>query len=254
MVRGADSSPIQLADAAKAPSAPVRILIVDDDPSASAISQEALKRVPEYVTHVERMPLKALKLARVWNPDIIILDVSMPELDGITLGKLLKADGCPADLMYVTASDALDTKEEGLEVADQYLTKPFEPRELLARVGVLVRKRNALASRDHEGSSAVDLRPIFDHANNIVRAPGGRTAKLTPTEKKLLLALLAANGEPVRKAKLLSDVWNVDESNLQGDRDIVHVNISRLRKKIELSPKEPELILTTQGGYCYRLK
>lgn len=235
------------------PAPTIRILIVDDEPSESAISQEALQRVAGYEVRVERFPLKALQVARSWKPDIIILDVTMPDLNGIILGKLLKADGCPADLMYVTAVEEMETKEQGLEVADQYLTKPFESRELLARVRVLVRKRQQLVNHDAAERDQNELRPIFDHASNTVRAPGGRTAKLTPTEKKLLLALLAANGKPVHRVKLLKDVWNVDEGDALSDKDLVQVNISRLRKKIEKSPREPELILTMQGGYCYRL-
>lgn len=237
-----------------APQAPhTRILVVDDVEEEGKLSKCALETVRGYEVQVETSPLQALKTARQWCPDVILLDVSMEELDGLTLGRTLKAEGCKADLMYVSGLKEMDTIEEGLEVADHYLKKPFEPRELLALMRVILRKRNPRT--DQIVTDANDLRPVIDYATRIVYLHNGRAPELTPTELRLLLALLDGNGEVVPNKKLLEDVWESQVSEEEGCSQLVQTNISRLRKKIEINPRQPELIITVQKvGYIYRLR
>ncbi len=233
-----------------------RILIVDDEPSAYEPCEAVLSTVPSYVVRAEQSPLRALVVAREWRPDVIILDISMEELRGIELARRLKADGCAADLMFVTSAGDIKTKEEGLELADQYLTKPYQSRELLARMRALLRRREQGAGRaEHAGD---DAWPAIDLASRSVRLPNGKAATLTTTELKLLLALLAGKGEPVSTRRLLQAVWNQEVAPDDGEArnsPRVQANISRLRGKLERFPDQPEVIITVpRSGYCLRLK
>ncbi len=235
---------------AQSPNPPTRILIVDDNRHHGEISKSALSLVNGYEVQAERNPLNARQIARDWKPDLIILDVFMPELDGITLGKLLKEDGCDADLMFVTGGKGMDTLVEGLRVGDEYLTKPYDPIELRARVGVLLRRRRPTSQRAQTTRAATSLLPVMTPGSATVRIPRGRDAKLTPTERRLLMALLETPGQPVPAETLLKKVWNSD----LGDSSILHVTISRLRKQIEYNRKRPKLIITTSTGYYYNIQ
>jgi DNA-binding response OmpR family regulator len=234
-----------------------RILIVDDEPRASALTTIALATVRGYEVRVEQFPLRAQAVAREWRPDLIILDVRMPKLDGITLGKRLKADGCPADLMFVTSMTSEDSTEDGLEVSDQYITKPYRPREFLARVRAVLRRREPQSASGQAERAANDARPAIDIVSRVVRVPNGKVATLTPNELKLLLALLAGDGKPVSTQRLLQEVWG--EELTADDYDArnsprVQAHMCRLRRKIERNPSQPELILTIpRAGYCYVL-
>lgn len=232
----------------------VRILLVDDDPIALVACESALTTVPGYVVKKEMNPLNARQIARDWQPDVIILDVKMPGVNGITLARQLKADGCDAALMFVTSDTDVDTHVNGLQFADQFLTKPYEPRVLLAQVHVLLRSRGyPPVTQDTPRHADDSLRPVFDPVADIFHVPRGKDAKLTPTERKLLLELLAGEGELVSKTKLLWDVWELEGDN--SDTNVVEVYIRRLRHRIELDPAQPELIITVRGrGYYYNLR
>jgi DNA-binding response OmpR family regulator len=246
---------------APSPTAPIwRILIVDDEEDLGNLCQFALSTVRGYVVRYEQHPLLVQALVREWQPDLIILDVKMPELDGITLGKRLKADtNCHADLMFVTSSDETETELDGLEFAEEYVKKPFEVKVLLSRVRNILRRRNQMDAHAQDRRGQSNSRPTIDLMSRVVHLPDGRVVMLTPTELRLLVALLDGNGQPVSYATLLKQVWELEDEEGAADessnRQLLQVHIARLRKKIEARPRQPELLVTVpRGGYCFVLR
>jgi DNA-binding response OmpR family regulator len=242
-----------------------RILIVDDEPESGQLCKGALSTVRGYMVRYEQDPRRAQGLVREWQPDLVILDVMMDALDGITLGKRLKEDErCHANLMFVTSRVEAETELDGLEFADEYIKKPYDAQVLLLRVKkVLQRRQQANGSAQIE-RSASSSRPTIDPVSNTVHVPHGRDAKLTQVELELLLALLEGNGKPVPYKTLLAQWEPADEGGVQAHASvdtstkryaIIHTNVSRLRNKIELNPKQPELIVNVpRFGYCYVLR
>ncbi len=223
-----------------------RILVMDDRADAREQCLIALGTVREYEVSAVESSREALEKAREWRPDVIILDITMRqgELDGIALGRRLRAEGCDAELMFLTGAKDLDSIEDGLEIAEQYLTKPWQPRELLARVRALLRRRN---SSSHLPTARPGW-PEIDYTTRVVRPGNGCEGALTSVELKVLLALLAGNGKPVSYADIITNVWGV----YSGDKGILNVNISRIRQKLEVNPTQPELIVTVpRVGYLY---
>ncbi len=242
-----------------------RILIVDDEPEAGQLCKGALSTVRGYIVRYEQDPRRAQALVREWQPDLIILDVMMDALDGITLGKRLKVDeSCHANLMFVTSRIEAETELDGLEFADEYIKKPYDAQVLLLRVKKVLQRRQQAHGLAQIERSASSSRPTIDPVSNAVHVPYGRDAKLTQVELELLLALLAGNGKPVPYEALLaqwepaseaddSSATSIDTSTKR--YAIIHTNISRLRIKIELNPKQPELIVNVpRFGYCYVLR
>lgn len=238
-----DSEPSQSIDASMPPA---RVLIVDDSAKDISINTFVLK-VGGHQIRKTQSPQEARAIARDWQPDVILLDIIMPELDGISLAHQLRSDGCDAELMFVTSLTQTATKVRGLAVGDQYLTKPFDPEEMLAMIGALVRRRRRTFSRPRTSHQAEGGLPVFDPESEYVLVPHGRSNHLTRTERALLRALVEARGELVSKEELLWNIWHADD----GRFSVIEVYIRRLRKKIELNPDQPELIMTASGGYYY---
>ena len=222
---------------------------MDDKAPARELCVTALATVREYEVRAAESSQRALEFVRDWRPDVIILDIAMRqgELDGLALGRRLRADGCDAELMFLTSAKDPDSIEEGLEIAEQYLTKPWEPRELLARVRVLLRRRNSATRRanTHPGW------PEIDDTTRVVKPGNGKEDTLTAIEMKVLRALLAGNGKPVSYSDIITSVWG----RYDDDNGILNVNISRIRQKLEVNPQQPELIVTVpRFGYQYVLR
>ncbi|HEY7974027.1 MAG TPA: response regulator transcription factor [Ktedonobacterales bacterium] len=247
---------------APSPTAPIwRILIVDDEEDLGNLCQFALSTVRGYVVRYEQHPLLVQALVHEWQPDLIILDVMMPELDGIILGKRLKEDtNCHADLMFVTSSDETETELDGLELAEEYVTKPVEAKVLLLRVRNILRRRNKMDAHAQGGRGQSSSRPTIDLMSRVVHLPDGRVVTLTPTELRLLVALLDGNGQPVSYAALLKQVWGLEDdegaaADESSNRQLLQVHMARLRKKIEARPRQPEVLVTVpRGGYCFVLR
>lgn len=240
-----------------------RILIVDDQPESGEFCRGALSTVSGYEVSYEQDPLLAQTLVHEWQPDLVILDVKMDALDGFTLGKRLKADErCRADLMFVTSSKEATSEFDGLEFAEEYVTKPYDVKVLVRRVEKLLTRRQLANGSVRVERNRNSSRPEIDLASRFVRVPHGRDATLTPTELRLLLALLEHVGKPVPYSMLLSAVWQVDDERATGralkrhkNRNLVNMNVLRVRKKIEMNPKQPELIVNVpRFGYCYVLR
>ncbi len=228
------------------------ILVVEDESAIRELLRLHLSLAGFEVTEIGD-GARALERGRSERFDLIVLDLMLPGLDGLTLCRALRADGAnvATPILMVTARDTESDKVLGLESgADDYLTKPFGIREMLARVGAILRR----AERFEAHAAAVV--PNRVHSREVVLDAGRRTATvrgaavdLTKQEFDLLFLLAARPGIVFSRAALLSKVWSDDVYVTERTIDTV---VSRLRKKIERDVNEPELILTAWGvGYKF---
>ena len=222
-----------------------RILIVDDDADMRLLLAEYFRRLGFEVAEHESGQA-ALEPALAGRFDCLILDVSMPGMSGIELLKRIRERGMQTAALFLTAHDALDDKVAGFEAgADDYLAKPFSPRELEYRVEALLRRSGKVQlSEDGERIEVGDL--VIDKRRHEVRRAGARI-DLTPLEFQILELLAAEPGRAWSRNALLDRVWSTDYEGYQRNID-PHIN--RLRKKLEADPKNPTYVLTVRGvGY-----
>jgi DNA-binding response OmpR family regulator len=225
----------------------VRILVVDDDPIGSRMIQFLLGEEGYDVDSVDG-PRGALVMMEKQTPDLLLLDVNMPQASGFELYQQLKARDFDVPVIFVTAKGELEDRLQGLRMgADDYITKPFQPAELLARVeAVLRRYRKAGPS----GPQVLKAAGIEVNTSELrVTMPDRRTVFLTPTEMKVLLQLMQRAGQVVSRDELMERVWG---ENYAGESNIVDVYIRRLRRKIERDPSNPLFLHATRGlGYKF---
>lgn len=224
----------------------ISILIVEDDPAIGAFIQTALEREGFGTELVERGNI-ALDRVEMFSPDLILLDLMLPGMDGLQVCQALRRRAQYIPIIMLTAKDDDVDKVVGLEIgADDYITKPFKIRELVARVRALLR----LVHR----STNVDPR-VHRFGSLEINAEGrevfrdGRLLNLTPKEFELLV-LLASNPRRVfGRETLLEKVWGYDYA---GETRTVDVHVQRLRQKIESNPREPKYLLTVRNiGYKF---
>jgi DNA-binding response OmpR family regulator len=227
------------------------VLVVEDEPAIRDLLRLHLT-LAGFDMHEVGDGRKGLDLARAQRFDMVILDIMLPGLDGVTLCRALRAEGANrhTPILMLTARDTESDKVVGLESgADDYVAKPFGVRELLARVQALLRRQRrggeAAASRKGKiGSGGVVVDPEKRRAT--VR---GQAIELTKQEFDLLYLLAARPGIVFSRAALLQQVWRDDAYVTERTVDSV---ISRLRRKVEQDPQDPELILTAWGmGYKF---
>ncbi len=185
---------------------PGRILVVDDNDEDRRKCIDALKNTGGHIVRDTALPKDAVKIALDWSPEIILIDILMPEINGLELAKMLRKAECDAQLMFVSTLDSMNNRIRGLRLGEQYLTKPFNPDLLCELVDSLLRNRRRLHA-DPSARAANDLRPIFGPSARTVTIPPNRKVKLTPRLSELLQALVAANGAYVSKEQLLHDLW-----------------------------------------------
>jgi two-component system alkaline phosphatase synthesis response regulator PhoP len=228
-----------------------KILIVDDEPTLLQTVRAYLEQ-EGYQVRTALDGRAALQEARAFEPDLIVLDIMLPELDGLeVLRRLRRGDGAPAlrdvyVVMLTARADEMD-RVVGLELgADDYVTKPFSPRELVARVKASLRR---LGGPQESGRSQFIFRHLRLDPEGRMAWKDGEELDLTPIEFDLLQALARHAGRVLSREQLVEQVWGVD---YYGDERIVDVHIGRLRKKIEEDPAEPELVTTVWGmGYRF---
>jgi two-component system, OmpR family, alkaline phosphatase synthesis response regulator PhoP len=222
-----------------------RLLIVDDDADMRLLLAEYFRRLGFEVEERETGNA-ALEPALAGKFDCFILDVSMPGMSGIELLKRVRDRGIQTPALFLTAHDALDDKVAGVEAgADDYLAKPFSPRELEYRVEALLRRSSAAPQEiDGERMQVGDL--VIDKRRHEVSRQGSRI-DLTPLEFQILELLASEPGRAWSRNALLDKVWSTDYEGYQRNID-PHIN--RLRKKLETDPKNPKYVLTVRGvGY-----
>ncbi|MEZ4663167.1 MAG: response regulator transcription factor [Caldilineaceae bacterium] len=219
----------------------MRVLIVEDQPNVSSYLKRALQE-QGYAVDVALDGREALEWAEVVSFDLIVLDVMLPEIDGITVCRRLRRQGNQAAILMLTARDTVDDRVIGLDAgADDYLVKPFELKELLARLRALARRHSAKTSTLKLANLTLDPRTR-------VVTRGSAVINLTSKEFAVLECLMREPYCVLTRTEIAESVWNYDVYN---QSNVVDVYIRNLRRKID-DPFETKLIQTVRGA-GYRL-
>jgi two-component system alkaline phosphatase synthesis response regulator PhoP len=224
-----------------------RILVVDDEEAiVKLVSYNLQKEGFDTLAAVDGR--EAWEIIRQEKPDLIVLDIMMPEMDGFALCRLLRQEKILTPILMLTAKDEEIDKVLGLELgADDYLTKPFSPRELVARVKAILRRTDQRKPSE-EGPLTFGDMVIYPGKYEVQR--GGKDVELTPREFELLLFLCRNAGLVLSREHILERVWDYD---YYGDTRVVDVHIRHLREKIEIDPGSPVYIKTVRGvGYKFQ--
>jgi DNA-binding response OmpR family regulator len=219
-----------------------RVLVVEDDEEIAQVLQRSL-RMEGYEVRLAFDGEAALDAASAFNPDVVILDLGLPKLDGMEVAKRMRAaDDVP--ILMLTARDALEARVEGLDSgADDYLVKPFERQELLARMRALLRRRPP------RGSASVVVADLSLNPDTHEVFRSERVVELTQREFELLEYLMRNERIVVPRQRLLEEVWGYDPF---ATTNTIEVFVSNLRRKLEAGG-EPRLLHTIRGaGYVLR--
>jgi two-component system OmpR family response regulator len=220
-----------------------QLLLVDDEDNLRSMLQAALQH-HGYEVHPAAGGREAMAAVPEVRPDLIVLDVMLPDLDGFEVCRRLRSEGVRTPVLFLTARDSTDDKVRGLTLGgDDYLAKPFSLEELVARIDAVLRR--AGATRDAGVLRCADLE-VDDDAHRVRR--GGEEVALSPTEYNLLHYLLVNQGRALSRSQILDHVWHYD---FGGDSGVVETYIGYLRRKVD--NVEPRLIHTIRGiGYSLR--
>ena len=226
-----------------------KVLVVDDEQSIVTLLKYNLETAG-YIVEVAYDGEEALEKVNEIQPELVVLDVMLPKKDGIEVCKTIRSDKNLVPILMLTAKDDEFDRVLGLELgADDYMTKPFSPREVVARVKAILR-RSKFASEIEKADvddediliENIRIRPEFFEVYK-----DDELLELTPKEFELLLYLIERQGRVITREHMLNSVWNYE---FAGDSRIVDVHISHLRDKLEENPKQPKLIKTVRGlGY-----
>jgi two-component system OmpR family response regulator len=225
-----------------------KVLVVDDEPNISALLSATLRLVA-FDVRVASSGHGALVAVQEFEPDLVVLDVMLPDLDGFEVARRLRTSGHGVPVLFLTARDAVEDRISGLTAgADDYVTKPFSLEEVVLRIkAILRRSQPELADPADAGVLRYADLELDEDAHEVRRA--GRLIDLSPTEFNLLRYLLINAGRVVSKAQILDRVWKYD---FGGDGRIVESYVYYLRRKIDKT--DPPLIHTVRGvGYALRL-
>lgn len=217
-----------------------KILVVDDDPAIAEMLTMVMER-EGFDTVVVDDGLEAVKAAERENPDLILLDLMLPGMSGVDVCRTVRETSAVPIIMLTAKTDTVDVVL-GLESgADDYVTKPFKPKELVARVRARLRRQEDSPSETLEvGDLTID---VPGHA--VFR--DGKEISLTPLEFDLLHTLASRPKQVFSRDELLEKVWGYQHTS---DTRLVNVHVQRLRSKIELDPENPQIVLTVRGvGY-----
>lgn len=220
-----------------------RVLVVEDDDEIADALKRSL-RMEGYDVAVTGDGDEGLSRARTFNPDLVLLDLGLPGIDGMEVARRLRDISSDVPILVVTARDAVDARVEGLDAgADDYLVKPFERDELLARIRALLRRRPP------RGSAGLIVGDIELNPDRHEVRRGGREIELTQREFELLEFLMRNERIVITRQQLLEDIWGYDPL---ADTNTIEVFISNLRRKLE-SGGESRVLHTIRGaGYVLR--
>lgn len=225
---------------------PIRVLVVDDEQMLTDLLSMAL-RMEGWDVRAASSGLEALVAARDFEPDAMVLDIMMPDLDGLQVLQRLRQTGNDVPVLFLTARDAVADRITGLTAGgDDYVTKPFSLEEVVARLRALMRRAGTASDGTEEPILRVGDLSLNEDSHEVIRA--GEEIELTATEFELLRYLMRNPRRVVSKAQILDRVWNYD---FGGRSSVVELYISYLRKKIDVD-REP-LIHTVRGaGYMIK--
>ncbi len=225
------------------------ILVVDDEPFANTLVHFVLSK-QGYEVDTADNPRGAMAMIQKRLPDLLILDVTMPYLDGFQFSAKLRDEGYDIPLIFMTAKDALEDKLQGFKIgADDYICKPYDPAELVARVHAVMRRIQKYVK---VGNSTLRIDQVELFPAELKVVVGGRTTiTLTHTEMQVLRVLMSSPNQVIHRDQLLSVVWNYNENN----SNIVDVYIRRLRVKLGVDADQPHYIHSVRGvGYRFQGK
>ncbi len=231
------------------PNKTLKILVVEDEPSLIFTLRDTLES-EGYAVIVSEDGEQAVELVQEHNPDLMILDIMLPGKSGYDICKEVRDLKFTFSIIMLTAKDQEIDKVKGLNLgADDYLTKPFGVKELLARIQARLRRASSYSS-----SNEVEVLKlgniVIDLLESEVTMPDGSVNELTAREVELIRYLLSAGGEPVSRDELLEKVWRYEFST---NTRTVDVHISKLRAKIEEQPDDPRYLITLHGvGYLLK--
>lgn len=223
-----------------------RVLLVDDDEEIRAMLESTLT-FSGFDTVLADGALAAMEAISSSSPDVVVLDVMMPVMDGFELARLIRARDARIPIIFLSARDGVDDRVRGLRLGgDDYLVKPFTAIELIARIEAILRRRDTgdMSPSPHDTLQISDLRVDVDRH---VVSRGGSTIELSPTEFRLLELLMRNAGRVLSKTVILQEIWMYD---FGGDANVVERFISSLRRKID--GDQPSMIVTVRG-FGYRI-
>ena len=224
---------------------PLRVLAVDDEPSLTELLGMAL-RYEGWEAHTASTGSQAVATAREIRPDAIVLDMMLPDFDGLEVMRRIRADQSDMPVIFLTAKDAVADRVAGLTAGgDDYVTKPFSLEELIARLRAVLRRSGATMARPESLLTVGDL-VMDEDAREVTRA--GQPVNLTATEFELLRFLMRNPRRVLSKAQILDRVWNYD---FGGQDNVVELYISYLRKKIDAG-RTPMIHTMRRAGYVLK--
>lgn len=230
----------------RADGTPVRVLVVDDERSLTDLLKMSL-RYEGWDVRTASDGRTAITAAREFRPDAIVLDIMLPDIDGLEVLKRVRADGSEVPVLFLTAKDALDDRIAGLTAGgDDYVTKPFSLEEVIARLRALIRRSSFGLSHAHDPVIRVGDLVLNEDSYEVHRA--GEPIELTATEFELLRFLMRNPRRVLSKAQILDRVWSYD---YDGKASVVEIYISYLRKKIDAG-RDPMIHTVRGAGYMIK--
>jgi DNA-binding response OmpR family regulator len=220
------------------------VLVVDDEPRIVELARDYLEHAGFGVITATDGP-SALTAVRVRKPDVLVLDLGLPGMDGLDVARTIRRESTLPIIMLTARDDELD-RVLGLEIgADDYVTKPFSPRELVARIRAILRR----VDRQDEASDRIEAAGVSIDIARMRVVVGGRTVELTPTEFQLLVALARQPGRIFTRSQLLDAIHGVAFESYER---AVDAHVKNLRRKLEDDPSRPRYVLTVYGvGYRF---
>jgi two-component system alkaline phosphatase synthesis response regulator PhoP len=220
------------------------VLVVDDEPGIIEIARDYLEHAGFGVITATDGP-SALTAIRVRKPDVLVLDLGLPGMDGLDVARAVRHDSSLPIIMLTARDDELD-RVLGLEIgADDYVTKPFSPRELVARIRAILRR----VDRQQEPSDRIEVGEMSIDVSRMRVAVGDRTVELTPTEFQLLVTLARQPGRIFTRSQLLDSIHGLAFESYERAID---AHVKNLRRKLEDVPGRPRYVLTVYGvGYRF---
>lgn len=224
---------------------PIKVLVVDDEPNIRDLLSTSL-RFAGFSVHAVGNGVDAISAAEKGNPDIILLDVQLPGLDGFSITKKIRSMGMDIPILFLTAKDQTENKVLGLTVGgDDYMTKPFSLDEIVARINAILRRSRQVETED----AVLEVGEVRINQDAHEVYVNGNEVDLSPTEYKLLRFLMSNANRVLTKAQILDHVWEYD---FNGEMGIVESYVSYIRKKLDPLTAEP--VIQTKRGVGYMFK
>jgi len=224
---------------------PIKVLVVDDEPNIRDLLTTSL-RFNGYSVYAVGNGNDAVTAAEKGKPDIILLDVMLPDQSGFAVTKKLRSMGIEVPVLFLTARDETEDKVTGLTVGgDDYMTKPFSLDEIMARISAILRRTQKVETSE----SVIEVGEISMNEDAHEVFVNGRLVEFSPTEYKLLRFLMSNANRVLTKSQILDHVWEYD---FGGEMGIVESYVSYLRKKLDPLTSEPVIVTKRGVGYMYK--